>query len=186
MKYSAFVDEEKEPVGRGDLTLFVFDVEQDNIGNVASGVSDAGGERFLPDELRALASVYEVDRIYIGARETSLPPALIHECLSWGEQKITFETDDYVAARDASLVFAGNRRVDVVFRTEAPLTVKMRKGNGLAFLQSQPIWEDDTEVGPEDLAVRLRNKLPSRIAGGVQDSAAQRYDHVTNDPTDGA
>ena len=153
MKYSVFIDIEKEAVGRGELTLFVFDPEQDVIGNIAGEPEPYGEPARCPPtysarHLLGLARRGEFDRVYLGARETEVDPELIQ--LFKGEFRVTFETSSHELA--CAMYARHAESAGVVLRIETPTWVKVKSGKGVAYVRADDLLWDDTEVGPHDVA----------------------------------
>lgn len=162
MRYSAFADHEKEPFGRNDYTLFVFDLDTDVTGNVADvkAVHQESDPEFTIDQIVRLAKRLDVDRVYLGARRTEVPYALIATFMGRG-LAITFETADLEIAKCAHAEFGGGR-LTVVYRVDHRAKASVGHNNGfitkiddgsgvLEFRYEMPLWTDNTEVSPSSL-----------------------------------
>lgn len=163
-----FVDVEKEPYGRGDLTLFLYDRQADHTGNILRPDARHEDPAFTTAEAFAAAEVFDVQRVYIGARRTSMRPEWVS---LWSERApnlaITFETENLVDA-DLAEKLGQEHRVTVVARVcseeefhwvvqHTSFVAKIEEGRYLRFGQRHKLWDHDSEIAPDIVLATLEN-----------------------------
>lgn len=158
-RYTCFANTQPRQPHRGVPTLFVMLANADRQGPEALVGTDREGVEedaatFTLVELRTVAHREGYGHIVLGARDTEMSMDEIELWLYSGAQ-VTYETSDIDNARAAHEKYGGSDEVTVVWRTNLPFAMRVRRGDSYFSISASEALVENTESSSAEIREEL-------------------------------